>query len=47
MDITDSLDINKSYAVNIHLEPKCIHLDDLRLTAGLGFNFQLWKPRQK
>lgn len=27
------------------LEHRAIRLDDLRLTAGLGFNFQLWKPK--
>jgi len=29
------------------LEHQAIRLDDLRLTAGLGFNFQLWKPKTK
>jgi hypothetical protein len=29
------------------VEHRAIRLDDLRLTAGLGFNFQLWKPRQR
>lgn len=28
------------------IEHQSIRLDDLRLTAGLGFNFQLWKPKK-